>query len=44
MSRTVISTIYTFSFNLPNSIITKVVLMFSFIDEEMETQSHTANR
>ena len=43
VSETVLGVTYTNSFNPPNSIIRKVILMFSFIDEETEAQSLAAN-
>lgn len=44
VSRTVLSATYTVSFNPPNSIIGKALLMFSFISEETEAQSLIASK
>lgn len=44
MSRTVLSATYTMSFNPPNSLVRKAILMFSFTDENTEAQRLVANR
>lgn len=43
MSRTVLSATCTMSFNPPNSLVRKVILMFSFINEDNEPQSLVSN-
>lgn len=45
MSRTVPSaTTYTTSFSSSDSLVRKVILMFSFIDEDTEAHRHVRNR